>query len=239
MSVYGWIIVCIMAGPVALSFDRKIAFYKHFAPLFLAVLLVGTPFLIWDHLFTLWGVWGFTEKYLFGYYLSDLPIEEVLFFLAAPYSLVFIFEVLKGYFPNFNAHWPTFLVVMLIGSLSITFLILFPTSFYSVSASGLAIVLLLFYRYLFKWKWMPYFSLAYLIGLIPFLFINGWLTGSFTDDPIVWYNEKHFSSWRILTIPVEDFVYNFDLILLVVITYEHLRFSPNKNIIRLRKTWGQ
>jgi len=51
-----------------------------------------------------------------------------------------------------------------------------------------------------------------LVCLLPFLIVNGLLTGSATTLPVVWYNPAEFSGWRIITIPVEDLFYNFDLL---------------------------
>jgi lycopene cyclase domain-containing protein len=53
---------------------------------------------------------------------------------------------------------------------------------------------------------------SFLVCLLPFLIVNGLLTGAATTLPVVWYNPAEFSGWRIITIPVEDLFYNFDLL---------------------------
>lgn len=68
---------------------------------------------------------------------------------------------------------------------------------------------------------MKGFYLSYLlIFLGPFLIVNGILTGSFIDEPVVWYNNSENFSIRVLTIPIEDFVYGFLLYLMNVTLYE-------------------
>jgi lycopene cyclase domain-containing protein len=62
-------------------------------------------------------------------------------------------------------------------------------------------------------KWFGDFILAYIVCLLPFFIVNGILTGSITDDPIVWYSEQHIIGWRMGTIPFEDLFYNYDLLL--------------------------
>lgn len=104
MSLYLWINILTLAGPLALSFDKKVAFYKHWKALFPALLLVGTAFLIWDEYFTQHGIWGFNPSYLSGIYLGHLPLEEILFFFTVPYACVFIFACIEAYFPKIEAH---------------------------------------------------------------------------------------------------------------------------------------
>mgnify|MGYP000874934102 FL=1 len=74
MSLYGWVILLSFAGPFALSFDRKVAFYKEWRYVFAAALIVAVPFLIWDEFFTRWGVWGFNPTYLLKIYIGQLPL---------------------------------------------------------------------------------------------------------------------------------------------------------------------
>ena len=67
--------------PLALSFDKKVAFYKLWKYLFPAMVISGAFFILWDVLFTAQGVWGFNPKYITGINVFNLPIEEVLFFV--------------------------------------------------------------------------------------------------------------------------------------------------------------
>jgi lycopene cyclase domain-containing protein len=50
--------------------------------------------------------------------------------------------------------------------------------------------------------------------------VNGILTGTGLEAPIVWYNDNHNLGIRILTIPVEDSIYGFELLLLTVWRYD-------------------
>ena len=57
--------------------------------------------------------------------------------------------------------------------------------------------------------------------MIPFLLINGFLTGSFSD-PIVTYNADHIIGFRILNIPIEDCFYNLIMLLITLFFYDKL-----------------
>ena len=61
----------------------------------------------------------------------------------------------------------------------------------------------------------------YLFALIPFFIVNGFLTGSFTEAPIVIYNDQENLGIRILNIPVEDILYCFNILVMVVAVYEY------------------
>ena len=61
----------------------------------------------------------------------------------------------------------------------------------------------------------------FVFSLIPFLIVNGFLTGSFTDQPIVSYNDEQNLGIRLLNIPFEDIFYCFNILVLVVAVYEY------------------
>jgi len=223
MSPYLWIIIGTIAGPLLLSFDKKVHFYTNWKALFPALLVVGTAFLIWDNYFTHQSIWGFTPEYLCGIYIDQLPLEECLFFLVVPYACVFIYEVLKAYFPKRKTailgRLVAFTLVfsgLLIGSMNLE-------NWYTASACSGAAILIIGIYFVGKAPWFGDFSLAFLVALIPFLIVNGILTGSFTEQPVVWYNEEHIIGFRIATIPLEDIYYNLCLLLPVVAIYEWLK----------------
>ena len=62
--------------------------------------------------------------------------------------------------------------------------------------------------------------MAWSLLLIPFFIVNGVLTGSFIDAPIVWYNNTQNIGTRMFTIPVEDVFYGMGLILLNILLTE-------------------
>lgn len=62
-------------------------------------------------------------------------------------------------------------------------------------------------------RWMGEAFVVYLILLPGFIVVNGILTGSGLENPIVNYNPNYFIGFRILTIPIEDFFYGFELII--------------------------
>jgi lycopene cyclase domain-containing protein len=62
-------------------------------------------------------------------------------------------------------------------------------------------------------KLLQQYFLTFLVMIGPFLIVNGILTGSWIENEVVWYNNNENLGIRVFTIPVEDFVYAFTLIL--------------------------
>ncbi len=223
MSTYGWVLLCTIAGPFALSFDKKIHFYTRFRPLFIAILPVSSFFLLWDAYFTDNHIWGFTEEHIAKIYLYNLPVEEVLFFFLVPYSCVFIYEVLIGYFPKLNLSvFSTYFSYLFI-ALGTTLILTGIGNWYTISACTISCLLVAYTGLLKQKKWFPYFSLTFTIALIPFIIVNGVLTGAITENPIVWYSENHIVGIRLITIPIEDLFYNASLLLPIIWIYEKIK----------------
>ena len=231
MSLYGWVILLSFAGPFALSFDQKVAFYKEWRFVFLAALTVAVPFLIWDELFTQWGVWGFNPDYLLKVYLGHLPLEEVLFFVVIPYNFIFILKVIQAYFPNRNQRSFSAWFAMVFLFTAAIWLLLYSTNYYTSLACFLSLVLTIL---LGKKAWYQDFMWAYMLCLSPFFIVNGILTGATTPEPIVWYSEAHIIGWRMITIPFEDLYYNYALLLPLTWIYFSLK-NRKENAISVLK----
>jgi lycopene cyclase domain-containing protein len=58
-----------------------------------------------------------------------------------------------------------------------------------------------------------------MVSFIPFILINGFLTGSFTEFPVVSYNPSEIIGIRLLNIPIEDSMYCLLMLLIVIAFY--------------------
>ena len=61
--------------------------------------------------------------------------------------------------------------------------------------------------------------------MLPFVIVNGALTGLFFDQTVVWYNPDQNLGIRFLTIPLEDFIYAHLLIFSNIIVYNYISNS--------------
>lgn len=221
--------------PLLLSFDKKVAYVKQWKDVLLAAAIVGIPFLVWDVLFTARGVWGFNPDYLVGWYVFNLPVEEVLFFLVVPFSCMFIYACVKAYICGQYLH-PVNAVIYSLLLCYMGFIAwgaLQNGGVYSravIVSSGLTLILLVLFR-----RQTRFLPLAFVVSLVPFLLVNGILTGAATSEPIVWYNAAERLPFSMLTIPVEDVLYSFTLIGLNAVVYAWI--LPDRGSI-MRKSAG-
>jgi lycopene cyclase domain-containing protein len=201
--------------PFIFSFHPKIKYYTKFKYLFPSMIITATIFIVWDAIFTKWGVWGFNPKYLTGIYFINLPIEEVLFFICIPFSSIFIHEALityevNDYFKNYEKKITGTLIII-----SVLMAVFFHDKLYTFATFLLNAIFLIVYP-LFKIKSLSRFYFAYIIILIPFFIVNGILTGTGLEEPIVWYNNDENLGIRMLTIPIEDAFYGMLMLMLSV-----------------------
>lgn len=215
--------LCSVAIPLAFSFESKLQFYRKWKALFPALFITAVFFIVWDSLFTTQGIWGFNPQYLTGINLYNLPLEEVLFFFCIPYCCVFTYEVLnyfikKDMLGKHARYGATILAYMLV-SLALKYSDLAYTFYTSV----FTLVFLLLHLVVLKKPYWSRLVFAYLVILIPFFIVNGILTGTGLEEPVVWYSNAEILGIRLLTIPIEDTIYGFLLIGLNITLYEFFK----------------
>jgi len=199
--------------PFLYSFHPKLQLHKQFLWIFISILLTMVIFIPWDVIFTINRIWGFNETYFLGVKFLSLPLEEWLFFICIPFACVFTHYALLLYFPNLKLNktstkWISTGLMALLCILAV----MNYDKWYTLINFVLAIPLtLLVYKY--NTKLLQHFFLTFLVMLIPFFIVNGILTGSFIEDQVVWYNNAENLGIRMGTIPVEDSIYAYTMIL--------------------------
>ncbi|KJD34646.1 hypothetical protein PK35_02415 [Tamlana nanhaiensis] len=211
--------------PFLFSFHPKLKFYKLWKPLFISIVISMFIFIPWDVIFTKYGIWGFNSNYYLRITLLNLPVEEWLFFICIPYACVFTHFALLYYFPQLRMSLKT---SKLLGKLLFIFFlgvaILNTNKWYTFVNFSLASVLIIF-TILKSPKILQTYLLTFLVMLIPFFIVNGTLTGSFIKNEVVWYNNNENLGVRMFTIPVEDAIYAFSMILINLLVIDHLKIK--------------
>jgi len=228
MSLYLMIELTSLSVPFILSFDKKVAFYKHWKFLLPAISISALFFISVDIWFTEIGVWGFNPRYHSAVLFAGLPLEEILFFIIIPYCSIFIHYVFMAYFPEKylkkkTTRYISFSLIFMLLIITIFNLNKTYTAFYS-AFSSVIIILTLWLRPAI----LSRFYLSFLIILVPFFIVNGILTGSFIEDEVVWYNAGEITGFRIFTVPAEDLAYGFSMILLSLLIMNIFRKAPEK-----------
>jgi len=210
--------------PLALSFDKKVQFYKKWKFIWPGLLITGLVFLFWDVLFTVDGVWSFNPKYITGITFFQLPIEEIFFFLTVPFACIFIYACL-----NYYIKWEidtrlTRIISNVIIIFSILILIFYHHRLYTRVTFTLLAFLVILLQFIYKVRWLNRFYIAYLAVLIPFYIINGILTAW----PVVMYNNAQNLGLRLGTIPIEDHFYCMALLLMNIGFFEYFMLRSIK-----------
>lgn len=205
-------------------------FIRFWKPFFSAIILVGLFFIIWDIYFAFENVWGFNNEYLIGIWWFKLPLEEWLFFLLIPYASNFIHYSLEFFFPKLELSkniTQSITIVLFIVSLGVFTWNL--DKIYTAASFGLFSLLMLF-QMLFQWKYARRFYLSFIVIYIPFFFVNSALTGSYSENPVVFYNNNENLGIRVGTMPLEDSFYCFSMLYGSVLLFEYFRRKWNYSL---------
>lgn len=209
------VIICFIA-----SFDKRLLFNQHFGAFIQAAVLVAIPFIGWDILFTAAGVWWFNTDYTLGIMIATLPLEEVLFFICIPFSCVFTYYCIDKYFGlTWLSSFNNLIVFVSVIVCSVVALLHYD-KIYTMVTAMLTVGTLIYLHFVARVDWISKASFVFLLLMLGFFPVNGILTGSFIESPVVNYNPKDFLGIRMMTIPIEDAVYGYSQFLLVLFFFK-------------------
>lgn len=229
MSLYLIVLMISLAGPLALSFERNLRLYRRWKYLLPAIFITMLVFVVWDIIFTHMGIWYFNPIYNSGIYIFKLPLEEYLFFIIIPYACVFSFYALQFHFPKLKMSGQvTKVLTFLIMALSVIAASKFSDFTYTFVAFLVLPVVLLLSYYVAR-EVVQYYLAVYPILLIPFFIINGILTGTGIEQAVFDYHPQAILGIRIFSIPIEDVLYNFSLLLLPLTLTHIFEMKSNKS----------
>jgi len=217
----------IILFPIIFTFTWKFKYYKYFKPLAASILIVGISYIFWDYLVTARGDWWFNKEFLIGIEIFGLPIEEILFFVVVPFACIFIYENLEFFIKDkkipFNRWFYLiiaaifFVVGILFRHQDYTILAMFSCSLFFILAPTL-------YPKILESR---NFWLYIILSFVPFIIFNYLLT----SQVIVYYSPEAIwggtveQLWfgRFITIPFEDFFYNFSMLSFYLMVYVYFK----------------
>ena len=218
MSLYFYLNIAIIAFPLIFSFEKRmIKYYTKIRPLIIAIFFVGIYFVGWDVFATHRGHWSFNPIYVYDFKIFGLPLEEILFFITVPYSCLFVFESIIYFIGDKQFFRPKKIIFLVIGvliTLAAFGMINKEYTFLAIISVGLTIIFgcLLNSKIFSSTSYWIYIILT----LLLFLIFNYILT----SIPVVQYSQNAITGFRFITIPIEDFLFNFSMLTNYLLLYK-------------------
>jgi lycopene cyclase domain-containing protein len=217
--------ILILIFPLLFAFTWKFKYYKFFKPLSISILIVGLSYILWDILVTARGDWWFNKEFLIGIEILGLPVEEIMFFIVVPFACIFIYENLEYFIKDKEIFFNKWLYLSLSAIFIILGLIFYRQDYTILAMFSCALFFILsstLYPDILKSR---NYWLYIILSFMPFIIFNYLLTSLI----VVGYNPDAiwggYGAWngRILTIPLEDFFYNFSMLSFYLLTYIYFK----------------
>jgi lycopene cyclase domain-containing protein len=230
MSLYLFLNIASFLIPFLYSFENKMKYIKRWKAVFSAIAITAICFIIWDIIFTKIGVWSFNPRYHSGIEFFNLPIEEWLFFICIPYSCIFIHFAFHYFYPKVSLSDKTVKTIYWLIMIVLLPTIAFHYDKWYTVVNYSVLILVLTYTVFKVPNVLNTFFITFLIILVPFSIVNGILTGSFIDEPVVSYNNAENLGIRLGTIPIEDIGYAFTMVLMSLVLITKFEKIKNESI---------
>lgn len=215
MSTYLLINLAIILFPFLASLEPWFLHHiKNIKAILASIILVGIPFIAYDMFATAAGFWSFNPAHVGSFQILNIPLEEALFFITAPYSCLFVYECIQHFFKDRALRLPN-ASLFIAGLLLLLSILAMPRS-YTATILCISAITILLVRLL-----RP--SILHSSNFYIFLFVSFFLFLIFnyilTSIPVVIYGPDFNLGIRILTIPIEDFFFNFSMLTLNLLVY--------------------
>lgn len=207
----------IFISPLVAGRFYRFTVYPKLRPLLISITFPALFFLLYDYLAT-GRFWMFNSRYIFGIYLTKLPLEEVLFFFTVPFSVLFLWLNFSRLTKKSQLVSPAYFFTIL--GFTCVFLLYAFTKGLPYTASVLVIFVLslvvcrfftpLFTRSAFLWFVLVVIGLTTIFNYI------------LTALPVVIYNPSYLSGAKIITIPLEDYIFGLSLVVFNLSLYTKL-----------------
>ncbi len=163
-------------------------------------------YVLWDFIFTKLGIWGFNSRYT-AFDELDFPVEEIMWFVVIGFCSMFIYHLV---WRRFEGLPKMKMSGVFHGSLLLLFLGIYVVwidkAYTSMAAMSCAVVVVISW---FGGHNLPVFLVAFGWILLPMVLFDGLLTGMFTREALVMYNPEEMAGIRLISIPMEDFLFGF------------------------------
>ncbi len=215
----------IFGAPLLLSFLRPQDVLDRWRRALVAAAVIAFPYLVWDALVA-GHHWWFNPRYTLGLTLFGLPLGELLFFFSVPLACLFTWECMANTRERLALAW--LYPVLILGPVIVGGGQLAAGHGYTglaLIALGVAVLLDIGLRSFLLLR--PRFWLFG--GLVVLL--TGVFNGYLTARPVVLYNAAAQLDLRVVTIPIEDFVYGLSLMLANAVVFEWLGASAREGLI--------
>jgi lycopene cyclase domain-containing protein len=210
LNAYLLINVLVILFPLVLSFDRRVSFFRQWRAVFPAVLIVGAFYIYEDVLATARGNWFFAERWSGDVQWLGLPPGEWFFFITVPYACLFIYACVRSYVPEKIVRFPRFITWLTSGAAALCAWIFRDQGYTMIVMLVFCVTSLALGLLRPDLLGSRQFWAALGLSYCAFLVVNGILTAV----PVVLYGPQAIWGIRVITIPLEDFFYNFSLLAL-------------------------
>lgn len=198
---------------------KKVKFAKYLDAYFYSSFIVGLIFIYFNRNMLTNNGWFYNDQFLAGISLMNLPLEEILFLISFFFTASITFEIIRISFPERKIILPKRPLIILALFFMLPAVIHMNKS-YTFAVTILTSLSIMVATFLFNEQHLKRSFWISVVAFYPILIAADLFKCGL---PIVQYNADAIIGSKVLSVPIENFLYSFVMVFLYFTLYSYFR----------------
>ncbi len=202
---------------MGLSFGKRIRFIKIWKPAMIASSIIVAITCTMSVFLTHYGIIGVNQDFTLGLFIFSIPIEEILFYFSFSFFVIFIYELSKLWYKQRGFKILNHSIRIIIALFMLYIVCTDTSGYYTITVLCLTTASIIAWGIFGN---LNKIGITIILCILPYIITRLILIGELGSSFPIWHDESQQHSIQIGTLPLEEILDGFSLIVASIVTFE-------------------